>query len=209
MDLQQALNWRYATKQFDATQKLSEEQISALMQETILSASSFGLQPYEFLIITDPAVRERLKAAAWNQSQITDASHLIVIAARTDVDEHLVEQFITKTADKRGISKDSLKGYQDMINGALSYMDSSTRLTWTQKQAYIALGTLLVSAATKEIDSCPMEGFNAKEFDEILGLHDKNLTATVLVPVGVRSKEDAYADYAKVRWNAEDIVHTV
>jgi len=209
MDFTQALTWRYATKQFDSTKKLSEEQLTALLTDMNLTATSFGLQPFEIIVVTDPVVREKLRAVSWNQSQVVDASHLILLAVRTDVDESFVDAYIAHLAEVRGISVDAVKGYADMMKGFLSQHSVESLTVWAQKQAYIALGTLLASAAVREIDACPMEGFDANAVDDILGLTRKHLKSTVMCPVGYRSAEDKTAAYAKVRRPLGDVVHRV
>ncbi len=207
MEFTQALKWRYATKQFDSTQKLSEDVVQAIIEDTLLSATSFGLQPYEMIVVSDPQVREKLKAASFGQPQITDASHVIVLAARTDVSTDMVDRYVERIADVRGIPAQTLDEYAGMMKGFVSQHDQQALTTWAQKQTYIALGTLMAAAAVREVDGCPMEGFNPQQYNEILGLD--NLTATVVFPIGKRSSEDKYAEAAKVRWPTEDVVHRV
>ena len=163
--------WRYATKKFDATKKVSNQDLETLMEAARLSASSYGLQPYHFFVISDPEIREQLKPASWGQSQITDASHIIVFANATDFGEELVEH----------------------------------KSNWTARQAYIAFGNLMQAAAELKIDTCPMEGFESKKYNEILGLEDKNLNAAVVLAVGYRSEEDETQHYAKVRKSTEEL----
>ena len=205
--LKSALEWRYATKQFDATQKLTDATVRAILDETTLSASSYVLQPYEFIVVTNAAVREKLKTAAWNQGQITDASHLVVLAARTDVNEAFIEEHVKHVAHERSMPVEALNGYKDMMLGFVKGHDQASRVTWAQKQTYIAVGTFLASAALQKVDSCPMEGFDPKAFDDILGLKAKHLTATVVIPIGHRAAADKSAHYKKVRWPATRMVH--
>ncbi len=204
-----SMDWRYATKQFDPAQKLSDAAVQTLLADATLSASSYGLQPYEFVIVSNPAIREKLKAAAWNQSQVTDASHLIVIAARIDLDDKFVNTYIETVASTRGIPVTSLDGYKGMMLGFVTGHNAAEKIIWAQKQAYIALGTLLVSAAVHKIDACPMEGFDPKAYDDILGLNAMHLTATLVVPVGHRHADDKSAHYKKVRWPSSRMVHTI
>lgn len=196
----EALKWRYATKKFDAKKKVSDADLNELLEALRLSPSSYGLQPWKFIVITNPELRKNLREHAWNQPQITDASHLIVLATRTDVDEKYVKQYVNEIAKQRGVPVDSLQGYQDMMTGDVKNRSKEAIVEWSKHQTYIALGFLLETAALKQIDACPMEGFDKVKFDEILDLKKKNLTATVLCSVGYRAADDAYAQNAKVRF---------
>jgi nitroreductase len=202
----ESLNWRYATKIFDPEKKVSEEDLFELTEVLRLSPSSFGLQPWKFIVVTDPQIRKLLKEHSWNQSQVADASHLIVLCARTDLDEKLVKSFIEHTAKIRGVSKESLLHYEQMILGTRKSMSDQAALEWAKKQVYIALGFLMEAAALKKIDTCPMEGFDASKYDEILGLKKENLTAAVLCPIGYRSMDDKYASLKKVRFERSQVL---
>lgn len=198
----ESLHWRYATKKFDPSKKLSKTQLDGLIEAADLAASSYGLQPYKMIVITNPDLRAQIRAAAWNQTQVTDASHMVLFAAKTGVDEAYIDAFVANIAKTRGVTVESLKGYRDMMVGSMGKMNT----TWCQKQAYIALGTLLSAAAHEEIDACPMEGFDPAKVDEILGLAKMGLTATVFCPVGFRAADDATASYKKVRLSRQDFV---
>jgi nitroreductase / dihydropteridine reductase len=200
------LNRRYATKQFDTTKKLSAEQLDALLETLRLSPSSFGLQGWGFVVVEDAAIRAQLLPYAWNQPQITDASHLIVLCRRTDVDTDFVTRFIESTAAARGIDAATLDGYKGMMLGFLEGKSEDDKNTWLAKQTYVAQGMLLSSCAMLGIDACPMEGFDPAKFNEILGLADHNLAACTIVPVGFRNKADGYAHAAKVRFAKEDVI---
>lgn len=199
-----ALTWRYATKAFDLSKKIPDADLQELLEVLRLSPSSYGLQPWKFLVVTDSAVREKLKPASWNQPQITDASHLIVLCAKTDMDASYVDRYVEAIAKQRGMTVEDLKGYRDMMAGSVSRQTPEGLTTWNQKQVYIALGMLMMAAAQMKIDTCPMEGFDAKQYDEILGL--KGWTATVLCPVGYRAASDDYAGKAKVRFGKDEVV---
>ena len=203
------LNWRYATKKFDVSKKVSEENLNSLIEAVILSASSYGLQPYKIIVVTNPEIREKLKPAAWGQAQITDASHLIILANQTTFGEELVDTYITNVSATRNISAEGLKGYADFMKNSLTSLPDEKKAIWTAKQAYIALGNLLSAAADLKIDACPMEGFDAAQFDEILGLKEKGLTAAVLAPIGYRSNEDETQHHKKVRKSKENIIITL
>jgi nitroreductase len=198
-------NWRYATKKFDSTKKISKEELELLLEATRLSASSYGLQPYHVFVITDAAIREQLKPVSWGQSQVTDASHLIVFAHQTDFGEELVDDYINNIAETRNIPGESLKGYSDFAKSKLIDLPQKTKEEWTAKQVYIALGNLMQAAAELKIDTCPMEGFNADAYDNILGLRGKNLTASVVLPLGYRSADDTTQHLPKVRKSKQEL----
>jgi nitroreductase len=197
--------WRYATKQFDPTKHISSSDLLELQESLRLSASSFGLQPWKFITVTDKKLRTQLVQHAWNQSQVTDASHLIVLCARTDIDASYIKSFIAFTAKERKIPAESLAQYEQMMLGFAKNMSKEAMVAWAKNQVYIALGTLMTVAAYKRIDTCPMEGFDAKKFDEILGLEKEHLTSVVLCPVGYRHANDKYANLAKVRFAPKDV----
>ena len=205
-----ALSWRYATKAFDPTRKISADVWSALEESLVLSPSSFGLQPYRFLVIHDPATRERLLPHAWGQRQVVDASHFVVFAARTSVTEAEIDTFIARIARTRGVTPESLASYRGMMTGML-LSDGFKPLVphWTARQAYIALGNLLTSAALLGVDACPMEGFVPVEFDQVLGLPAQGLAAVVCCALGYRSAEDKYALAPKVRSPKADLLKVV
>lgn len=202
----EALHWRYATKKFDTAKKLTQAQLDDVLEAARLSASSYGLQPYKLLVITDPALRAQLRAAAWDQAQVTDASHLIIFAAHTTVDDAYVDAFVANIAKTRGLPAESLAPYREMMVGSMHRMTPDQQKTWSQKQAYIGVGTLLAACAHATIDACPMEGFDPAKVDEILGLPALGLTSTVFCPVGFRAADDATAAYAKVRKPKEEFI---
>ncbi|WP_369692179.1 NAD(P)H-dependent oxidoreductase [Formosa haliotis] len=170
------------------------------MKEAIqLSASSFGLQPYKVFIIEDESIREQLKAASWNQPQITEASHMIVLANMTDANDTLVDDYIENVSKTRHIPKENLVGYSDMMKTNVVALPTEARNNWTAKQAYIALGNVLSAAASLHIDACPMEGFDHAAYNSILGLDKQNLNAAVVVTLGYRAEDDDTQHYKKVR----------
>lgn len=200
------LNWRYATKKFDASKKVSKKDLENLLEATALSASSYGLQPYEILVVEDAAMRSKLQPAAWGQSQITEASHLIVLANQSTFGEELVDDYLNNVSETRGIPSNDLQGYSDFMKSKLMPLSESAKATWTARQTYIALGNLLSAAADLKIDTCPMEGFDSSQFNEMLGLSKRGLNAAVLVAVGYRSKEDKTQHYKKVRKAKENLI---
>ena len=205
MDILSKLNTRYATKIFDPKKKVSEADMDKLLEAIRLSASSFGLQPYKVLVVEDPAIRAELRKAAWDQPQITDASALLVFAAKYETNAWTVDEFVDLVSHTRNIPKDALSGYSDMMKGTVQSQSPEKIETWVSKQAYIALGFGLVSAAVLDIDACPMEGFSPSDFDRILDINKLGLKSKVIMAVGYRSDEDKYQHLAKVRQKKEDL----
>jgi len=200
------LNWRYATKQFDPNRKISDQDWATIEQALLLTPSSGGLQPWKFIVVTDPAVRAKLLPASYGQAQITDASHLVVFAAKKNFSEADVDAFINHTAVTRGVSVASLAPYRDaLVGGIVQSMDEKASDAWARNQAYIALGNLLTSAALLGIDACPMEGFDRAQYDEILGLKTQRLASAVIATVGYRASTDKYANAPKVRFSKEQV----
>ena len=203
------LNWRYATKKYDATRKISESDLNTLKEAVRLSASSYGLQPYKVIIVDTPEVREKLKAVAWNQTQITDASHLFIFANDLNAGTESVAAYIMNISETRGIPLEALGGLEDMINGAITSRSEESKNIWTSKQTYIALGNLLAAAAELKIDATPMEGFDPAAFNEILGLDKLGLNAAVIATVGYRHEEDDTQHYKKVRKSQDELFITL
>lgn len=203
----EALNWRYATKKFDPTKKIPADQINQVLEAMRLSASSYGLQPWKFVLVNSPEKREALKAAAYGQGQITDATAVVVLAVRTDVDENYVDNFVKIVSTERNVSKDKLKGYSDMMKTTIKSLGSNEAVkAWSSRQVYVALGTGLTTAALLGIDACPMEGFDPVKADEVLDLKAKNLESRAILTLGTRSAEDASASYKKVRFSKSEVV---
>jgi len=200
------LNWRYATKKFDTTKKVPQKDIEILLEATSLSASSYGLQPYQILIVEDAKLRSKLQPAAWGQAQITEASHLLVLANQSTFGEELVDDYLSNVSKTRGIPSSDLQGYADFMKSKLMPLSESAKATWTARQTYIALGNLLSAAADLKIDTCPMEGFDSIQFNDMLGLTEKGLNASVLVTIGYRSIEDKTQHYRKVRKSKEKLI---
>ena len=208
--LLESLRWRYATKQFDPTKKIVGETWEALGESLVLSASSFGLQPYQFLVISDPAVRAKLLPHSWGQNQVVDASHFVVFAGRTQMTEREIDSFLQLTARTRSQSVDSLQGLRGMMTGSILSANFQANVPhWASHQAYLALGNLLTSAALLGVDACPMEGFVPAEYDRILGLSDQGLTAVVCCALGFRASTDKYATLKKVRRAKTELVQVV
>lgn len=182
------LDWRYATKKFDTTKKVSEEQLSKVLNAIKMAPTSFGLQPFHVFVITNTELREKLKAVSWNQDQVTDASHLLVFCARTDTLPR-VDQYFTMLSQGNTEVRASLKIYEDMMTGFASGLDTATAHKWATYQAYIALGFAMAACAELEIDSCPMEGFDRDQYNTILALPE-HMKAQVILPIGFRATDD-------------------
>ena len=189
------LNWRYATKVFDKSKKLSEDDLNILLESLRLTPSSFGLQPWKFVLVKNIDLREKIKDASYGQTQMTDASDLIVLCAK----ETLTEDDVVKITGNN-------EGYKNMIMGSIKNKSNDEILNWNAKQVYLALGFLLETAAIMNIDACPMEGFDNKKVDEILGLNEKGLKSVVICPVGYRSEDDKYANNPKFRFPQSELV---
>lgn len=205
----QDANWRYATKKFDANKKVTTEDLATLKEAIRLSASSYGLQPYQVLIVENPELRAQLQPVSWGQSQIVDASHLLVFAIETNFGEKQIDKYINNVIETRGIPAESVEGYAQMMKGNITTLPEETRNNWAAKQAYIALANLLNAAAELKIDVTPMEGFSPADYDQILGLPEKGLHATLVATVGYRSEDDATQGYKKVRKSNEDLFITI
>ena len=201
------LNWRYATKKFDPDKTISDADWQVLEQSLVLSPSSFGLQPWKFFVVRNPALKEKLKEHAWGQSQVTDASHVVVIANRTDVTDEDVDRYVARMAEVQGTTVENLQGYANVVKGYLKEppfpLDTNK---WAGKQAYIALAFLMFAAAAMGIDSCPMEGFIPSKFDEVLGLPEQGYSAVVFCTLGYRAADDKSAERPKVRYETREVV---
>ena len=205
-----ALNWRYATKVFDPNKKIPADVWQTLERALVLSPSSYGLQPYRFLVISDPAKRAALLPHSWNQKQVVDASHFVVFTARTQMTEADVDKLIARTTDVRKIPAESLNFYRDMMLGDLVKGPRSRMAhEWAARQAYIALGNLMTCAAVLGVDACPMEGFVPSEYDRVLGLENSGYATVVCCALGYRAANDKYASLPKVRFELQELVQPV
>jgi nitroreductase len=205
--LLEQLNWRYATKKFDPAKKISSADWAVLEEALILTPSSYGLQPWKFIVVTNQPLKTKLRPASWNQVQVEDCSHLVVFAAKQDITETDVDQFIARTAEVRGVTVESLAGFRsymvgDLVNGPRHAIIHE----WAARQTYIAMGNLLTSAAMLGIDACPFEGIEPAKYDEILGLKGSGFATVSACPLGYRAADDKYASAPKVRFEAKDII---
>lgn len=204
-----SLQWRYATKVFDQSQIIHEDTWDTIEQSMVLTPSSFGLQPWKFITITQQEIKDELLPHSWNQPQTTDCSHLVVLCAKKSVRSDDIDVWLDHLAEARNVPRESLNGYAGMMRGFLGSMDAEASLSWAKNQVYIALGQLMTSAALLGIDACPMEGIIPAEYDRILGLENGDYHTTVACAMGYRSKEDKYATTPKVRFLREDIITPV
>lgn len=205
----EALNWRYAVKHYDPTKKLSDEQLDTLTAALRLTPSAFGIQPWKFFVISNPEIRAKLRAAGYDQPQITDASQIIVFTVSTKLDDAAVDHYVQSIAAARSIPVEALAGLSTMLKGRFAGMTQEQKTAWATKQAYIALGVLIATAAQEHIDAGGMEGFDPAQFDEILGLKEKSLTTVVIAPVGFRLATDEGAAIPKFRFPKGEVVEEV
>lgn len=208
--LLQSLQWRYATKSFDRGREIPAEIWAALEEALRLTPSSYGLQPWKFLVIRNQGIKDSLVSASYGQGQVAECSHLLVIAVKEAVSLADVDRWIEVIAETRGVPVDSLDFFRKMIIGdVVTGARSADGLGWAKLQAYIALGNFMTSAALLGIDCCPMEGFVAKRYDEILGLKARGLTAAVVCPAGYRAESDKHAHLPKARFGPEEVIETI
>ncbi|MEL6488794.1 MAG: NAD(P)H-dependent oxidoreductase [Cyanobacteria bacterium J06634_6] len=204
------LNWRYATKKFNRDQKISDADWKALEQSLVLSPSSFGLQPWKFIVVRNDDIRKQLREHSWGQPQVTDASHLVVMAIKTDMGPDDVAPYIERVSEVQGVPTEKLEGFANVIKGYFKEPPFPLQPDkWSAKQVYLALGFFMSSAAVLGIDTCPMEGFIPAKYDEILGLPEQGYSAVVVCPAGYRAEDDANAKKAKVRYETEKVIDYV
>lgn len=200
------LNWRYATKKFDPSRDVSEADLNDLLETLRLAPSSFGLQPWKFIVLRDRQFRQKLVEHSWKQTQVVDASHLIVLCSYRALDENYVTKFMDHTAAEQNVPRDKLKIYEQLIQGFVKDLSAPNLQAWMKDQVYLALGFLMSEAARRRIDTCPMEGFDSAAYDRILDLESQNLKSVVLCPIGYRMPDDKYASLKKVRYPLSEII---
>ena len=206
MDTIKQLEWRYATKKFDATKKLSKAKLNVITQAFNLTATSFGLQTIKLIVIEDKGIREPLVEAAYNQNQVLNASHLLIICIQKNIEDDDVKNYYNNIKDIRNTPENILKPYREDLINMMQGMSEQGGQQWSTNQAYIALGNLMTVCAIEGIDSCPMEGFISSKYDEILKLDEKGLKSVLLLPVGYRAEDDMFATFKKVRKPIEEAV---
>ncbi|HEU4952678.1 MAG TPA: NAD(P)H-dependent oxidoreductase [Holophagaceae bacterium] len=205
--LLETLSWRYATKKFNPSKKIDGATWQALAESLALTPSSYGLQPWKFLVVEDPELRAKLREHSWGQGQVTDASHFVVFTARTDVTEADVDRYLARIAEVRGVSLESLAGFRKMLVDNLVNRGQRADIPeWAARQTYIALGQLMTAAAALGVDATPMEGLDPKAYDRILGLEGSGYATTMACALGYRAEDDGYAKLPKVRFATEELV---
>ena len=209
MELIQQLNWRYATKKMNPAKKVSEDKVARILEAIRLTATSSGLQPYEIIVVTNEKVREQIKQIAWNQAQITDGSHVLVFAAWDDYTAERINMMFDLTNTERGFTSEAGESYRQMLLGNFPQRGSDINFEHAARQAYIGLGTALIAAANEEVDSTPMEGFDANALDEILNLRARGLRSVVILPLGYREEGDWLLNLKKVRRSTQQFVSEI
>ena len=200
------LKWRYATKKFDASKKVSAKKINTLKEAFNLTATSYGLQPLRLIIIQNSELQKTLVPITMNQQQVRDASHVLVICIEKTIDRQYIERYFSNVKSIRGTSDEILNPFKDYLIESFSKKTEEEIKSWMVKQAYIALGNLLTVCAIEDIDSCPMEGFSPQEYDNLLGLDKLGLESVLVLPVGYRAKDDFFADLKKVRRGVDEVI---
>ena len=205
MNVIDALNWRYAVREF-STEVIAPAKLQQLLDATRLSPSSYGLQPYHLLVIQSPQLKQQLLEFSLGQDKVAQCSHLIVFAAHTDIGDATVNRYVKQFSQTRAVEMSQLVNMEEHYNAALAVMEQPQRQEWAHQQAYIALGNFLTCAALMKIDTCPMTGIEFDGYDRVLGLREKNLTVTAVCPIGIRHPQDASAREKKVRFAERDMV---
>lgn len=209
-EILESLNWRYAAKRFDPTKKVSDADWKVLAETLRLTPSSYGLQPWQFILVQNTELREKLKVAAFNQTQVTDCSHFVVLTYLKKLDHAHVQKNVEQMAKVRNIEVSALEGFKKVcVDNLIDGPRSKTIDQWAQRQCYIAMGMIMESAALLKIDTCPMEGLSASEFDRILGLENTAYATIAAVAVGYRHPDDKYSTTKKVRFDADDVIRVI
>ncbi|HUH27142.1 NAD(P)H-dependent oxidoreductase [Gelidibacter sp.] len=206
MGIIKSLKWRYATKKFDPNKILTSDKLHTLKQAFNLTATSFGLQTISLVIVKDQDLRNQLLGAAYNQRQIVDASHLLVLCVKKTIKEDDVDDLFDNVSQLRQTPETILEPYRNNLKSIMENMSLEEQQEWSIRQVYIAIGNLMTVCAVERIDSCPMEGFDRTKFDEILKLDEKHLKSTLLLPVGYRAEDDMFSSFKKVRKELEQSI---
>lgn len=204
--LLEAQKQRYATKKFDPNKKIDDATWTALEDTLVLSPSSFGLQPWKFIVVKSPELREQLLEHSWGQRQVVDASHLVVFAVRHPLTPQEVHRFIARTAELQATPVESLSGYENVINGFIEKLSDHHARSWSERQVYLAFGNFMTSAALLGVDTCPMEGLNPASYDKILGLVGSGFYTVAACPAGYRAEDDKHAMRPKVRYDKAEVI---
>ncbi|CAM1333834.1 NAD(P)H-dependent oxidoreductase [Tenacibaculum aestuariivivum] len=206
MNIIENLKWRYAVKKFDKNKSLSETQITTLKEAFNLTATSYGLQPVKMVVIQNKETQQQLVSHSWNQPQVAQASHVLVLCIPKKYSVSDVDAYFSLVKKMRNTPDEILAPFKKMLTDSIGNKTQEELTVWNKNQAYISLGNLMTVAANEKIDSCPMEGFIPEKYDEVLGLDKHNLTSVLVLPVGFRAEDDYMIDLKKVRKNIEDII---
>jgi len=199
MNIIDSLKWRYATKKFDDTKYVPDEKLAIIKEAFSLTASSYGLQPVKMVVISDKELQKELVPHSYNQEQVAQASHVLVICIENTVDEAYIRAHFENEKNIRGTSDAVLDSFRSYLIDSFSSKKPLEIKEWATKQAYITLGNLLAVCALEEVDSCPMEGFLPEKYDELLNLKNKGLSSVLVLPIGQRSDDDMFSGFKKVR----------
>ncbi|MDR7051796.1 nitroreductase [Duganella sp. 3397] len=209
-DLIAKLNWRYATKKYNPAKVLEQDKLDRILEAIRLAPTSSGLQPFEVLVVKNPDLRAKIRAVAWNQQGVSEASHLLVFAAWDDITEERIDMMFDMTNEQRGFINEGWEAYRKQLKGIVASRTLEQNAEAAARQVYIALGLAMVAAAFEEVDSTPMEGFDPKAVDEILGLGERKLKSVVILPLGYREAEgDWLAGLKKVRRPMNQVVSEI
>lgn len=206
MNLKEIMNWRYAVKKFEKNKKVNHKTLNKILEITNLSATSYGLQPYMMVIVKNQELKEKLVSVSYGQTNVSDSSHLVIFAARTEINENYIDNFVKLTVQARNSDNEKLTGFRNMLVQSFATKSEDEIFSWASKQAYLALGTFLVACANEKIDSCPIGGFIPEGYDKILNLEKYKLRSVVVAAIGYRDKDDKYQYFKKVRKPLNEII---
>jgi len=206
MNVIESLKWRASVRKYDTAKKVNEQDLETLLEAGNLTATSMGLQPFKIVVVSNDELKKQLVPMSYNQQQVGEASHVLVFAIETNINQNTIDAYIERAIELRKTTISDLQGYKDSMSNYISMMDEDTRATWATKQAYIALGTVMTVAAELKIDSCAMEGFEPLQYQELLNLESKKLMPVVVLPIGYRSEEEFMANLPKVRKTRENFI---
>ncbi len=205
-DIIENLEWRYAVKSFDNIKILPQEKVELLKKAFNLTATSYGLQPIKLVVLSDKEIQQKLLPYSYNQQQVSQASHLLILCIETNVDSRYIGSYFDRVKQVRGTSDEVLDPFRKALEEDFSRKDRDEIDQWAVNQAYLAMGNLLTICAVERIDACPMEGFIPYEYDRLLELADKGLRSVLVLPVGYRADDDMFQEFKKVRRSMDDSI---
>lgn len=209
MQVLDSLRWRYAVKKFDDGKIVPEEKIDTIKEAFNLTASSYGLQPFKLVVIKNKEIQNQLVEHSWNQKQVTQASHVLVMTVPKSYSTEEVSSYFNRVKNIRNTPDEIINPFQEFLTNTVASKSQEELLAWNKNQAYLAMGNLLTVCALEEIDSCPMEGFIPEKYDEVLGLEGQNLTSVLVLPIGYRAEDDYMKSQKKVRKNLEEVIFQI